>query len=186
MFLTKKISPFISATAHNLISIPQKWANDIKHLEFNEILGSSVGVLAMVYSWNKSKKDEFIEIASGTLASSFVYGDPLTTIGSIAAMSHAYNKTKNKNDLRKFKWSAIKGIAGVGAFALSTKLISIPVLNFLIGIIAATIVKKVVKSLRLFEYMNYLRNLRIYLPYIKSQISRRDFLKLDIFKYKPA
>ena len=27
-----KISPFISATAHNLISIPQKWANDIKHL----------------------------------------------------------------------------------------------------------------------------------------------------------
>ena len=186
MLMDLKISPYISATAHNLITVPQKWANDIQHLEFNEILGSSVGVLAMVYSWNKSKKDKFIEIASGTLASSFVYGDPLTTIGSIAAMAHAYNKTKNKNDLRKFKWSTIRGIAGVGAFALSTKLISIPVLNFLIGIIAATIVKKVVKSLRLFEYMNYLRNLRIYLPYIKSQISRRDFLKLDIFKYKPA
>ena len=101
-------------------------------------------------------------------------------------MAHAYNKTKNKNDLRKFKWSTIRGIAGVGAFALSTKLISIPVLNFLIGIIAATIVKKVVKTFRLFEYMNYLRNLRIYLPYIKSQISRRDFLKLDIFRYKPS
>ena len=68
MFMNLKISPFISATAHNLVSVPQKWANDIKHLEFNEILGSSVGVLAfMVYSWNKSKKDEFIEIASGTL-----------------------------------------------------------------------------------------------------------------------
>ena len=89
-------------------------------------------------------------------------------------------------ELRKYKWSAIRGIAGVGAFALSTKLISIPLLNFLIGLIAATIVKKVVKSLRLFEYMQYLRNLRIYLPYIKSQISRRDFIKLDIFKYKPV
>ena len=181
-----KIFPYISSTTHHLISVPHKWISDIKHLEFNEILGSSVGVIAMIYSWNKSKKEEFIEIASGTLASSFVYGDPLTTIGSLAALAHGYNKNKNKNELRKYKWSAIRGIAGVGAFALSTKLISIPILNFLIGIIAATIVKKVVKSLRLFEYMQYLRNLRIYLPYIKSQISRRDFLKLDIFKFKPA
>ena len=183
-FLTT--APYISASLQTLLTVPQKWINDIKHLEFNEILGSSVGVLAMVYSWNKSKKDEFIEIASGTLASSFVYGDPFTTIGSLAALVHGYDKTKNKNDLRKYKWSAIRGIAGVGAFALSTKLISIPLLNFLIGLIAATIVKKVVKNLRLFEYMRYLRNLRIYLPYIKSYISRRDFLKLDIFKYKPA
>ena len=183
-FLTT--ASYISASLQTLLTVPQKWTNDIKHLEFNEILGSSVGVLAMVYSWNKSKKDEFIEIASGTLASSFVYGDPITTIGSLAALAHGYNKSKNKNELRKYKWSAVRGIAGVGAFALSTKLISIPVLNFLVGIIAASLVKKVVKSLRLFEYMQYLRNLKIYLPYIKSQISRRDFLKLDILKYKPA
>ena len=181
-----KIAPFLSSSAHYILNIPQKWINDIKHLEFNEILGSSVGVLAMVYSWNKSKKDEFIEIASGTLASSFVYGDPFTTIGSLAALAHGYDKTKNKNDLRKYKWSAIRGIAGVGAFALSTKLISIPLLNFLIGLIAATIVKKVVKNLRLFEYLNYLKNLKAFLPHIKSKISRREFLKLDIFKYKPA
>jgi hypothetical protein len=181
-----KMSPFISSSAHYFLNIPNKWIQDIKHLEFNEILGSSVGILAMIYSWNKSKKEEFIEIASGTLASSFVYGDPLTAIGSIAALANGYNKAKNKNELRKYKWSAIRGLAGVGAFALSTKLISIPVLNFLIGIIAATIVKKVVKNLRLFEYLNYLKNLKVYLPYIKSKISRREFLKLDIFKFKTA
>jgi hypothetical protein len=189
LYLNMKLmstAAYLTSSAHHIITIPTKWIKDIKHLEFNEILGSSVGILAMVYSWNKSKRDEFIEIASGTLASSFVYGDPITTIGSLAALAHGYNKTKNKNELRKYKWSAIRGVAGVGAFALSTKLISIPVLNFLVGIIAASLVKKVVKSLRLFEYMQYLRNLRIYLPYIKSQISRRDFLKLDIFKYKPA
>ena len=55
-FLTT--APYISASLQNLLTVPQKWINDIKHLEFNEILGSSVGVLAMVYSWNKSKKDE--------------------------------------------------------------------------------------------------------------------------------
>ena len=39
-------------------------------------------------------------------------------------------------------------------------------------------------SLRLFEYLNYLRTLKFYLPYIKKEISRRDFLKLDIFAFK--
>jgi hypothetical protein len=113
-----------------------------------------------------------------------VYGDPLTSIASIAVLANAYHKTKNKNILRKYKWASIRGFAGVGAFALSTKLISIPLLNILIGIIAAYTVKNVVKSLRLFEYLNYLRSLKFYLPYIKKEISRRDFLKLDIFAFK--
>ena len=43
-----RISPFISSSAHYLLNVPQKWVNDIKHLEFNEILGSSVGILAMI------------------------------------------------------------------------------------------------------------------------------------------
>ena len=63
------------------------------------------------------------------------------------------------NILRKYKWASIRGLAGVGAFALSTKLISIPLLNILVGIIAAYTVKNVVKSLRLFEYLNYLARL---------------------------
>ena len=60
MNLTK--SPYKSSSAHYFLNIPNKWIEDIKHLEFNEILGSSVGILAMIYSWNKSKKEEFIEL----------------------------------------------------------------------------------------------------------------------------
>ena len=52
-----KISPFISATAHNLVSVPQKWANDIKHLEFNEILGSWVAVFLTLAIFSFLYKD---------------------------------------------------------------------------------------------------------------------------------
>ena len=179
-----KLTPYLSSYFHSISNLPTKWVNDIKHLEFSELLSSSISVLALIYNWKKKEKDEFVEIASGTLSSSFVYGDPLTSIASIAVLANAYHKTKNKNILRKYKWASIRGFAGVGAFALSTKLISIPLLNILIGIIAAYTVKNVVKSLRLFEYLNYLRTLKFYLPYIKKEISRRDFLKLDIFAFK--
>ena len=179
-----KLTPYLSSYFHSISNLPSKWISDIKHLEFSELLSSSISVLALIYNWRKKEKDEFVEIASGTLSSSFVYGDPLTSIASIAVLANAYHKTKNKNILRKYKWASIRGFAGVGAFALSTKLISIPLLNILIGIIAAYTVKNVVKSLRLFEYLNYLRSLKFYLPYIKKEISRRDFLKLDIFAFK--
>lgn len=181
-----KLTPYLSSYIHSISNLPSKWVHDIKHLEFSELLSSSISVLALLYNWKRREKDDFVEIASGALSSSFVYGDPVTSIASIAILANAYNKNKNKNILRKYKWASMRGFAGVGAFALSTKLISIPLLNILVGIIAAYTVKNVVKSLRLFEYLKYLRTIKFYLPYLKKEISRREFLKLDIFAFKPT
>ena len=60
---------------NEVIKIPQKWIEDIKHVEFSEILASSIGPLALFFSWKKRHKEEFSEIASGVHASSFIHGD---------------------------------------------------------------------------------------------------------------
>ena len=112
--------PYLSSFLHSSITIPRQWINDIKFVEFNELLSSSVSALALVFRWNKVEKTEFTEIASGMLSSSFIYGDPIGTISSIVALGYTYAKTKNKESLRKFKWATIRGAAGVAAFALST------------------------------------------------------------------
>ena len=36
------------------IEVPQKWIDDIKHVEFNELLASSIGPLALYFGWKKS------------------------------------------------------------------------------------------------------------------------------------
>ena len=87
---------------------------------------------------------------------------------------------------RKFKWAAIRGAAGVAAFALSTKLISITILNVLIGICAAAVVRKVVGILRLWEYRHFLKNLKKYIPVLKKEMSRREFITLKMFTFKNA
>ena len=80
------------------IKVPQKWVEDIKHVEFNELLASSIGPLALFFNWKKRHKEEFSEIASGALASSFVHGDPIGTITSIVVLAYRYNQsTNNKN-----------------------------------------------------------------------------------------
>jgi len=43
------------------IKVPQKWVEDIKHVEFNELLASSIGPLALFFNWKRRHKEEFSE-----------------------------------------------------------------------------------------------------------------------------
>ena len=202
--ISKKLStsvPYISSIIHStyaksynviqdqvygIIKVPQKWLEDIKHVEFNELLASSIGPLALYFGWRRRHKEEFAEIASGALASSFVHGDPIGTVTSIVVLAYRYSKSTNKNELRNLKWGVIKGGLSVSAFALTIKAMGVSLISFLVGICIAVIVRKTVSSLRFFEYLQYLRNLKVKFPKLKKIISRRDFLTLNLFKYKNA
>ena len=84
------------------------------------------------------------------------------------------------------KWGVIKGGLSVSAFALTIKAMGVSLISFLVGICIAVIVRKTVSSLRFFEYLQYLRNLKVKFPKLKKIISRRDFLTLNLFKYNNA
>jgi len=176
----------IEDQVYGIIKVPQKWLEDIKHVEFSELLASSIGPLALYFGWRKRHKEEFAEIASGALASSFIHGDPMGTVTSIVVLAYRYSKSTNKSELRNLKWGLIKGGLSVSAFALTVKAMGVSLISFLVGICIAAIVRKTVSSLRFFEYIKYLRSLKIRIPKIKKTISRREFLTLNLFDLKNA
>ena len=176
----------IQDQVYGIIKVPQKWIEDIKYVEFNELLASSIGPLALYFGWRKRHKEEFSEIASGALASSFIHGDPIGTVTAIVILAYKYSKSTNKNELRNLKWGILKGGLSVSAFALTVKAMGVSLISFLVGICVAVIIRKSVSSLRFFEYLQYLRNLKVKFPKLKKIISRRDFLTLKVFKYKNA
>ena len=171
---------------NEVIKVPQQWVEDIKHVEFNELLASSIGPLALFFNWKKRHKEEFSEITSGALASSFVHGDPVGTITSIVVLAYRYNQSTNKQEMRNLKWGIIKGSASVSAFALTVKAMGVSLISFLVGICIAAIVRKSVSSLRFFEYVKYLRSLKLQIPRIKKKMTRREFLTLNLFEFKNA
>ena len=181
--LTTKSTTIIRDQYNNLIEVPQKWADDLKHLEFNELLSSSIGPLALYFGWNKKHKEEFSELASGTLATSFVHGEPITSITAITVLAYRYSKSKNKNELRNLKWGIVKGGISAGAFALTIKGMGVSVLSFLVGTCALFAIRKSISILRLNEYMKFLRNLKLKFPKLKKELSRREFLTLKLFNY---
>ena len=167
---------------NEIIKVPQKWIDDIKQFDFNELLATSIGPLAIFFNWKKRQKEEFSEIASGLLASSFIHGDPIGTVISIVVLAYRYNQTVNKNELRNLKWGFVKGGISVGAFALSIKAMGFSLLSFLIGICIAAIIRKSISTLRFWEYLNFIRSLKFITPKLKKKISRRDFISLKIFE----
>ena len=164
------------------VHVPQKWIEDIKNIEFNEILASSIGPLALYFGWKKRHKEEFAEIASGALASSFIHGDPMGTVTAIVVLAYRYTKSTNKAELRNLKWGLVKGGVSISAFALTIKTMGVSIVSFLVAICVAVIIRKSVSSLRFFEYINYLRSLNLKLPKIKKSISRRDFITLNFIE----
>ena len=112
---TTKTKVVIEDQFNNFSEIPYKWIQDIKHLEFNELLSSSLGPLAIYFGWRKKQKEQFAEIASGTFSTSITHGDPITSLASISLLAYKFNKVKNKNNLRSLKWGVVKGGLSVGA-----------------------------------------------------------------------
>ena len=135
------------------INVPQKWIDDIKSSDFNEILSSSIGPLALYFGWKKRHKEEFAEIASGALASSFIHGDPMGTVTAIVVLAYRYTKSTNKAELRNLKWGLVKGGVSISAFALTIKTMGISIVSFLVAICVAAIIRKSVSSLRFFYYV---------------------------------
>jgi len=191
------IFPFLSSWLHSTYSksytiiydefnealkAPQKWIEDLKNLEFNELLASSVGPLALFFNWKKRQKEEFSEIASGMLASSFIHGDPIGTITSIVVLAYKYTQSSNKNELRSLKWGLIKGGISVGAFSITIKAMGVSLLSFLVGVCIAAVIRKSVSTLRLWEYLKFIRSLKFKIPKLKKKISRREFISLKIFQ----
>lgn len=186
--------PYLTSVSHSaldysqkyLVDVPKSWIEDIRNVDFGELLASAVGPLALFYNWSHAKKKEFTEIATGTLASSFAHGDPVSTIGAIVALAHGFSKSKNANNLREFKWAAAKGLAGVGVFALTTKIISIPVFNFLVAVCAAACVRKVIGYLRLLEFIKLMKQFKpiFKMPVMKKELDRRELLTLNWFSFQ--
>ena len=68
----------------------------------------------------------------------------------------------------------------------SSKAMGVSLVSFLVGVCVAAVVRKTVSTLRFFEYLKFIRSLKVKIPKLKKNISRREFISLKIFEFKNA
>lgn len=154
----------VAGSLSNTFNIPKSWFADIQTLNGAELIGASIGVIALIFNWNTQDKEKFGDLmASLTIAGAFS-GNPLVLIVSVIYLGRHFNKQKKKNFFSKdFLLGVKKGSLTSVVFIVTSSMIGGAAwIGLLLGLILAILARK---------HHNLITITNIY-KWFKSQISK--------------
>ena len=154
----------VASGLSDTFNIPKTWFADIQTFNGAELIGSSVGVLALVFNWNNEDKERFGDLMSSmTIAGAFA-GNPLLLIISAIYMGRHYNKQKKKKILSKETLLGIKKgtLTSIVFITTSTMIGGAAWIGLLLGLILAVLARKHHNKITIENIYNW----------FKSQISK--------------
>ncbi len=124
--------------------IPKDWFYDIQTLNGSELIASSLGVLGVVFSWNKKDAKLFGDLVSSLMLAGAIGGNPITVIVSIITLARHWQLEKNKRKIsKKFLEGAKLGSFSLFSFLGVSSFVGGPVwIGLILGLIVAVLVRK--------------------------------------------
>ena len=158
-------------------AIKKKWLLDIQSVNLAEVFSATIGVVALLFGWKKSEKEEFADLASSLVVAGVFGANPILLIISLVSLAKSYTRDKNKD---KFNKGTLRGVLGMGSFIMTASLFSTPIIGIIIGLIVALSVKKSLKEIDLSEIYNWFKeNIRKYGSIISEAVGI-DYLSKKI------
>ena len=108
------------------VGIPRAWVKDLVSYDAAEVIGASVGVLALALNWNSDDVEQFAQIV-GAMGLSASFGtNPLLLIVTVAALAKAYHTARKTGDWKEFADGLARGGICIGAVILVTSMVGDP------------------------------------------------------------
>ena len=124
--------------------IPKDWFYDIQTLNGSELIASSIGVLAVIFNWNKKDAKLFGDLVSSLMLAGVIGGNPITVIIGIITLARHFHLEKNKRKIStKFLRGAKLGSLSLFSFLGVSSIIGGPIwVGLILGLIVAVLVRK--------------------------------------------
>ena len=151
-----KVAGNLSSTFY----IPKSWFADIQTLNGAELIGSSIGVLALIYNWNTKDREKFAELMSSLTIAGAFSGNPLVLLVSIIFMGRHYNKQKKQKLFTKETITGIKKgtLTSIVFIATSAIIGGAAWIGLILGLILAVIARKHHKSINISNIYKWFKN----------------------------
>jgi len=81
--------------------VKKSWLLDIQSVNLSEIFSATIGVVALLFGWKKSEKEEFADLASSLVVAGAVGANPILLIVSLVSLAKSYTRNRIKIILRK-------------------------------------------------------------------------------------
>lgn len=131
----------MASALNDTFYIPRSWFSDLLHVNATELIGTSIGTIAVALNWNKKQVKEFSSLAGSLGISSIASANPVLAVVALTTLAKSFADAKQKGDYSEFINGLAKGGVGTGAFLATASAISGPVW---VGLLAGTCVGAVV------------------------------------------
>ena len=113
--------------------VSRDWLIDLVNYDAVELVGSSIGVVAIALNWNNEDIEEFTTIVGGMGLSAAVSANPLLLVVTIVALAKAFHTARKTGDWKEFADGLAKGGICTGAVLLVTSTVSGPAVVVLLA-----------------------------------------------------
>ncbi len=149
----------VAQTLDSSLGIPNRWLYDINTFDAGEVLGATVGVVAVALNWNRSDTEQFAQVAASMGLSAAVGLNPLLLLVTVAAAAQSFNKARRSGDYIALADGALKGAAtsaaSLGAVAALTAAGGPAGAGLLAGLAAGVLVHQTVKNVSVTEITGF-------------------------------
>lgn len=115
----------VAETVESNFFIPKSWFYDLNTYDAADLLGGAVGVVALIFNWNRADTETFSKLVGGMGLSAVLSANPLLLIITVVALARAFHIAHRSGEYTEFLDGQIKGVAGAGATIGAVTLVGI-------------------------------------------------------------
>ena len=104
--------------------IPKGWFYDLNTYDASELLGGTIGAVALVFSWNRADTEAFAKMVGGMGLSAAISANPLLLV-TVVALARAFQKARQTGEYTEFVDGQIKGGIGAGTTLTAVALVGV-------------------------------------------------------------
>ena len=115
----------VAAALQSHLEIPKSWFYDLNTYDAAELLGGTVGTVALALHWNRADTEAFARLAGGLGLSSVAAANPALLVVTVVALAKAFHKARQTGDYEAFIDGQAKGFVGTGSTLAAVSLVGV-------------------------------------------------------------
>ena len=145
----------VAATLDSSFHIPKSWFYDLNTFDAAELLGGSVGAVALIFNWNRADTETFARFVGSMGVSSALSANPLLLIVTVVALARAFQKAHQTGEYAEFVDGQLKGGIVSGATLAAVSLVGVaggPVgMALLVALVTGILVNKATENVSIVQ-----------------------------------
>ncbi len=121
----KETFDHVAGTLESNFHISREWFYDLNTYDAAELLGGTVGVLALALGWNRVDTETFARFVGSMGLSSAISANPLLLVVTVAALAKAFHRAHQTGEYAEFIDGQLKGGMGAGATVAAVSLVGV-------------------------------------------------------------